>query len=54
MVRPWPDRDRETTWTHSNGTFTPGLVRDQFTAARIVSYGYDANVVGLWKNASGE
>jgi hypothetical protein len=46
--------DRETTWTHSNGTFTPDLVRAQFPSARIVSYGYNANVVGLWKNASGE
>jgi len=46
--------DRETTWTHSNGTFTPDLVRAQFPSARVVSYGYDANVVGLWKNASGE
>ncbi|KAF2709069.1 hypothetical protein K504DRAFT_468277 [Pleomassaria siparia CBS 279.74] len=46
--------DRETTWTHSNGTFTPDLVRARFPSARIVSYGYDANVVGLWKNASGE
>jgi hypothetical protein len=46
--------DRETTWTHSNGTFTPELVRAQFPSARIISYGYDANLVGLWRNASGE
>ena len=46
--------DRETTWTHPNGTFTPDLVRAQFPSARIISYGYDANIVGLWKNASGD
>jgi hypothetical protein len=46
--------DRETTWTHANGTFAPELVRAQFPSARIISYGYDANVVGLWKNASGD
>jgi hypothetical protein len=46
--------NRETTWTHANGTFTPELVRAQFPSARIISYGYDANVVGLWKNASGD
>jgi hypothetical protein len=37
---------------HSNGTFTPDLLRAQFPTARIISYGYDANIVGLWKNAS--
>jgi hypothetical protein len=46
--------DRETTWTHAKGTFAPDLVRAQFPSARIISYGYDANVVGLWKNASGD
>ena len=46
--------NRETTWTHPNGTFTPDLIRAQFPTARVVSYGYDANVVGLWENASGE
>jgi hypothetical protein len=29
-------------------------VRAQFPSARIISYGYDANIVGLWKNASGD
>jgi hypothetical protein len=29
-------------------------VRAQFPSARIISYGYDANLVGLWRNASGE
>jgi hypothetical protein len=46
--------DRESTWRHPNGTFTPDLVRAQFPQARVISYGYDANIVGLWKNASGE
>lgn len=45
---------RDSTWTHSNGTFTPDLLRAQYATARIITYGYDANVVGLWKNASGE
>lgn len=46
--------DRESTWTHPNGTFTPDLMRARFPTARIITYGYDANVVGLWENASGE
>lgn len=46
--------DRESTWTHSNGSFTPELMRTQFPTARIITYGYDANIIGLWKNASGE
>jgi hypothetical protein len=29
-------------------------MRTQFPTARIITYGYNANVVGLWKNASGE
>jgi hypothetical protein len=29
-------------------------MRTQFPTARIITYGYDANVIGLWKNASGE
>jgi hypothetical protein len=45
---------RDSTWTHSNGTFTPDLLRAQFPTARIITYGYDANVVGLWENAGGE
>jgi hypothetical protein len=45
---------RDSTWTHSNGTFTPDLLRTQYPTARIITYGYDANVIGLWKNASGD
>ena len=29
-------------------------MRTQYPTARIITYGYDANVIGLWKNASGE
>jgi hypothetical protein len=29
-------------------------MRARFPTARIITYGYDANVVGLWENASGE
>ena len=29
-------------------------MRARFPTARIITYGYDANVIGLWKNASGE
>ncbi|KAF2438446.1 hypothetical protein P171DRAFT_423656 [Karstenula rhodostoma CBS 690.94] len=46
--------NRDSTWTHSNGTFTPDLLRAKFPTARIITYGYDANVIGLWKNAGGE
>ena len=46
--------NRETTWTNSNGTFTPALVCARLPSARVISYGYDANVVGLWQNASGD
>jgi hypothetical protein len=46
--------DRETTWTHANGVFALDLVRTRFPSARIISYGYDANVVGLWKKSSGD
>ena len=45
---------RDSTWTHTNGAFTPDLLRVQYPTARIITYGYDANVVGLWENASGE
>lgn len=39
---------------HRNGTSTLDLMRAHYPTARIIAYGYDANVVGLWKNASGE
>ena len=46
--------NRESTWTHPNGAFTPDLICTRFPTARIITYGYDANIVGLWENASGE
>ncbi|KAI4191618.1 MAG: hypothetical protein LQ350_008751, partial [Teloschistes chrysophthalmus] len=46
--------DRESTWMHRNGTSTLDLMRAHYPTARIIAYGYDANVIGLWKNASGE
>lgn len=39
---------------HANGTYTPDLLRTQYPTARIITYGYDANIVGLWKNTSGD
>ena len=30
------------------------LILAQFPTARVITYGYDANVIGLWENASGE
>jgi hypothetical protein len=45
---------RDSTWTHSNSTFTADLLCAQYPTARIITYGYDANVTALWKNASGE
>ncbi|KAJ5023703.1 hypothetical protein PSV08DRAFT_161929, partial [Bipolaris maydis] len=47
--------DSDITWTnHDAKTFTPDLVCTQFPSARVIIYGYDADIVGLWKNASGE
>ena len=37
--------DQESTWTHSNGTFTPDLILAQFPTARVITYGYDANAM---------
>src|ERR1700743_344192 len=45
--------NRETTWTHSNGTFWPrDLLPQALPTARIMTFGYDANVVRLWNTAS--
>jgi protein SERAC1 len=44
--------NRETTWTHSNGTFWPrDLLAQAISNARIMTFGYDANVVRLWSIA---
>lgn len=45
--------NREKTWTHRNGVFWPGsLVPEDFPRARIMTFGYDADVVRLWTIAS--
>jgi predicted alpha/beta hydrolase family esterase len=42
--------NREKTWTHdSSHTFWPDLLAKDFPAARIITYGYDANIVGFQK-----
>lgn len=41
--------NREKTWTHRNGTFFPGhLLSQDFPRARIMTFGYDADVVRFW------
>lgn len=45
--------NRETTWTHKNGTFWPGLLGEDITNARIMTFGYDADIVRLWDMAGG-
>jgi hypothetical protein len=43
----------EKTWTHRNGTFWPGaLLTEDFPRARIMTFGYDADVVRFWTIAS--
>jgi protein SERAC1 len=45
--------NREKTWTHRNGTFWPGsLLSEDFPRARIMTFGYDADVVRFWTIAS--
>jgi protein SERAC1 len=45
--------NREKTWTHRNGTFWPDtLLREDFPRARIMTFGYDADVVRFWTIAS--
>lgn len=45
--------NREKTWTHRNGTFWPGaLLPQDFAGARIMTFGYDADVVRFWTVAS--
>lgn len=43
--------NRETTWTHKNGTFWPSLLGDDIENARVMTFGYDADVVRLWGTA---
>ena len=46
--------NRETTWTDKeSGIFWPeALLKDDVSEARILSYGYDADVVQFWSMAS--
>lgn len=49
--------NRKKTWTHESGVFWPDLLAKDFPKARVISYGYDANVVNFakdWANASTE
>ena len=44
---------RDTTWTHQDGTFWPrDLLAKSFPAARIMTFGYDADVARLLGPAS--
>jgi hypothetical protein len=40
--------NRKTTWTHKNGTFWPRTLAEDVPNARIMTFGYDADVVKLW------
>src|SRR2546423_3057046 len=45
--------NREKTWTHRNGIFWPdALLSENFPRARIMTFGYDADVVRFWTIAS--
>ncbi|KAF2177823.1 hypothetical protein K469DRAFT_696337 [Zopfia rhizophila CBS 207.26] len=45
--------NREKTWTHRNGTFWPrALLSEDLLRARIMTFGYDADVVRFWTLAS--
>ncbi|KAE9372424.1 hypothetical protein N431DRAFT_408655 [Stipitochalara longipes BDJ] len=49
--------NRKKTWTHENGVFWPELLAKDYPKARVITYGYDANVVNFakdWANASTE
>jgi hypothetical protein len=49
--------NRKKTWTHESGVFGPELLAKDFPKARVITYGYDANVVSFardWGNASTE
>jgi len=40
--------NRDKTWTHANGVFWPQELAKDIPTARIMTFGYDANVVKLW------
>lgn len=43
--------NRETTWTHTNGVFWPRELVEDIQTARIMTFGYDADVTKLWGTA---
>jgi protein SERAC1 len=44
---------REKTWTHEDGTFWPqDLLPNDFAKARILTFGYDADIVHIFGQAS--
>ncbi|OBT66162.1 hypothetical protein VE03_05055 [Pseudogymnoascus sp. 23342-1-I1] len=45
--------NRETTWTHKNGVFWPEQLAHDISTARIMTFGYDADVVKIWGMAGG-
>jgi hypothetical protein len=48
-----PTGNRETTWTHENGVFWPEQLALDIDTARIMTYGYDADVIKIWDMAGG-
>lgn len=40
--------NREATWTHENGIFWPKLLAQDVNTARIMTFGYDADVVNMF------
>lgn len=45
--------NRETIWTHENGAFWPEQVAHDINTARIMTFGYDADVIKIWGMADG-
>ncbi|KFX87806.1 hypothetical protein V490_08006 [Pseudogymnoascus sp. VKM F-3557] len=45
--------NRVGTWTHNNGAFWPDLLAQDINTARIMTFGYDADVVKLFSTAGG-
>jgi len=43
--------NRDTTWTHENGWFWPRQLAQDIKIARIMTFGYDCDVVKLWGNS---
>lgn len=42
------------TWTHENGVFWPDQLARDINTARIMTFGYDADVVKIWGMAGGD